>query len=346
MKQIGVYPGTFCPPTFGHLEIVKEAADIYHEVFVVCSVNTDKKENWFTPEQCKQLWLAYDSPANVTVLTFSEFVELRIDPDTLVMIRGLRNQEDAEHEKKVMLFNYTRYRIRKFFYIFSKCEYVHCSSSLVRKKVEEFDFVALKELVAPKIITELMQKVKNSKNFYLVVGPPGGGKSTFLKLLHSYNPRVVSILTDEINHQLKSLLWEHFEGQDLEDLVLNNEEELKKFIKKPWFDLLAQAVNSVPDEAHIFVEVAYGMQTDKELWKYLGAKILYVGPVDDYSMLQARVIDRGTPHLVTFIDRIPHFQQTKQLCDQHGLWLDFVNSEGTLAQFEEQAKQFALKLDL
>ena len=69
MKPIYVYPGTFCPPTYGHLRIVQRSADLFDRVLILCSVNSAKNANWFTPEECRDFWLAYDLPDNVTVST-------------------------------------------------------------------------------------------------------------------------------------------------------------------------------------------------------------------------------------------------------------------------------------
>ena len=49
MKPVFVYPGTFCPPTYGHLAIVRKAAKLFPRdvLNIVCSFNPGKKTTCF-----------------------------------------------------------------------------------------------------------------------------------------------------------------------------------------------------------------------------------------------------------------------------------------------------------
>lgn len=158
MNTIAIYPGSFCPPTYGHLEIVNQAAEVFSKVLIVCSVNPTKGVPWFSPKQCCELWLSYRLPDNVEVLTIVDFLNQRNDPKKIMLIRGMRGLEDFPEERSVMELNFSKYGINKYFYIITDSRFLQISSSLARKSVEEFDFETLSGLVAPQVVLSMLEK--------------------------------------------------------------------------------------------------------------------------------------------------------------------------------------------
>lgn len=164
MDSICAYPGTFDPPHKGHLRLVRRAARLYEHMrlLVVCSVNdekTGKDSPWFTPEECRDLWEHYDLPDNVEIVTLQEFLGEVDDPKKVVMIRGVRNEDDVRHEQGVMLLNNKRFGIDQFFYIISECAYERYSSSGAREAARSGDLTELKRLVAPDIADAMMKRL-------------------------------------------------------------------------------------------------------------------------------------------------------------------------------------------
>ena len=183
MKPIYVYPGSFCPPTYGHVSIVVKSAELLPEVIILCSNNQDKSDRWFSEDECAEMWNAYSLPPNVRIITFSQFIREDISGESIVMIRGIRNESDLDEEKKVALFNKTHFNIDKFFYIFGDKETEDISSSRARQSAVDLDFMELALCVAPLVVTRLLEKVLQAKEVFMVVGPPGAGKSTLLQSL-------------------------------------------------------------------------------------------------------------------------------------------------------------------
>ncbi len=76
----------------------KQTATIVPELIVLCSENPKKPDPWFTPEECKILWLTYSLPKNVSLMTLTEFLRLQIKAEQIVIVRGLRRVEELSYE--------------------------------------------------------------------------------------------------------------------------------------------------------------------------------------------------------------------------------------------------------
>lgn len=336
MKTICVYAGTFCPPTFGHLRIVERAVKIFPQVVIVCSANPKKDNNWFSPDQCRRMWLTYRLPTNVLVETFDSFKEKNPNPSQIILLRGIRDENDFECEKAVILLN-QKIGIDKYFYLISEEKYKQISSTKVRDLAAKMDFEHLAEYVSPLIISALLEKVLNINNLFMVVGKPGSGKSTFLKMMTEEDSRNIHINTDEFNQLLKPLLKKRFGSEDLVATALKQEDKLKAIIRKPWLSLLKDRLQKTPAKSNIFVEIPYGMQQDKLMFRFIGGKIIYVG-CENSKTNEQRIIDRGTPNLVNFISRIPGRLKTLEMAKKYKLNLVCINTDCSLPELKEKAR--------
>jgi phosphopantetheine adenylyltransferase len=73
------------------------------------------------------------------------------------MVRGLRNNEDAEYEKDIMIYNKDKFGITKYFFIFADGEYENISSSMIRNLCETKQFHELHKYVSPIVIYKLLE---------------------------------------------------------------------------------------------------------------------------------------------------------------------------------------------
>jgi len=159
MQTVCVYPGTFCPPTFGHLEIVKKAAEIFGEIYVICSANPDKEGTvLFSPEECREMWRFYDLPKGVRIATLGKFMEKEIDFSRVVMVRGVRDDRDFEYEKKVMMGNNRELGIDKFLVVVSDEKFKDISSTLARDLAAKGDTEELYRIVIREVAEKLIEK--------------------------------------------------------------------------------------------------------------------------------------------------------------------------------------------
>ena len=163
MKSVYIYPGSFCPPTFGHLHVVQKAAEICDHLIILCSVNENKGGQLFSPEECAELWQAYNLPKGTEVTTLEKIRAKEIDFRQIVMVRGIRDDNDFEHEKKVLFDNYIGLGIDKYIYLVGDPEFREISSSEARRLAKLENSVELKKFLAPPVIEALLKKTTHSQ---------------------------------------------------------------------------------------------------------------------------------------------------------------------------------------
>lgn len=336
MQPIYVYPGSFCPPTYGHAHIVAKTAELFGQVIVVCSRDEDKDDNWFSMEDCVQMWKAYNLPAGATVMTLPQFKAMKYEPNRLVMVRGIRDDRDFDHEKKVLFYNRDKYGIDKYLYITSDPEFAGISSSRARECARELELMNLSKLVAPLVVTRLLKYALHLDDLFMVVGRPGAGKSTFLKKMLALDPRNAWINTDVINEELRPMIREHFGTDDLVRVAMEKETELADLVGKLWLKKLSERLAQVATGQRALVEVPYGLEPGKSIFRFLGGHVLYVGCRNKKMNLE-RVLQRGTPEHVPFIDRIPGWNDSRRIATQERLLLLKVESSGSPEGLEREA---------
>jgi len=342
IDPIHVYPGSFCPPTLGHLQIALKASKLFSTIYIVCSTNPCKDKAMFSEVECTTLWRHYRLPANVKICTFTEFSKKNYDSSRIVIIRGIRDENDLNDEKKVISLNFEMFGIDKYFFVLSEDEFKLVSSSKVRSLAEQMNIEELGKYVSPMVISVLLEKVLSLTSLFMVVGKPGGGKTTFLRML-SENIGFTHINTDEFNHELKPLIEKTFKEKDLAKIAINNSAELKALIKKPWLRLLRQSLLNATKITNVFVEVPYGLQFDKAIFRFIGGRVIYVGCENENSNLK-RISQRGTPNLAPFIETIPSLKESIEIARKHQLSLWFISTKGSVEKLKQTTTEFISKL--
>lgn len=129
-----IYPGSFDPVTFGHLDVIKRAAKIHEEVIVAVLINKDKKSMFSIEERVdmlKELVRDYD---NVTVDSFAGLtVDYAKKVNSNVILRGIRAVADYEHEKQIAIANNTANNNIETLFMISSEKYSYLSSSIVKE---------------------------------------------------------------------------------------------------------------------------------------------------------------------------------------------------------------------
>ncbi len=305
-----VFPGSFDPPTYGHLEIIRQASMIFPKITILCSIN-DSKKYWFSEDQRACLWSAYDLPENVQVQTFSEFISKHDFTKEIVMIRGLRDSADFEHEKQVLFRNLADFGVNKVLYIHTPAPFIDVSSSAVRACTTKLQLSQLHKYVAPKVVTALLEQRLHAKNVFMVVGNPGSGKSIFLREMCNKYDDVVAVFTDSYNVHIMPVLQKAFPGKTLESIVLEHANEYVDLVKDIWFEKLAEELLRIPPDKHVFIEIAYGMHDSKKMYRFFGGKIIYFRCSTEENI--KRLHNRGTLEHIPLITAIPTESETRDI---------------------------------
>lgn len=102
-----IYPGSFDPVTFGHLDIIKRAAKNYDVVYVSVLDNNKKSPLFTVEERVKMLQDVTKDYDNVCVDTFRGLlIDYAKEKDVHMVLRGLRALTDFEYELHMAQTNY------------------------------------------------------------------------------------------------------------------------------------------------------------------------------------------------------------------------------------------------
>jgi len=106
MCQIALYPGTFDPVTNGHIDLIKRAHEIFHDVVVAVAHNPHKQPLFNVKERVGMLKKATVGMEGVTVTDFNGLVvDYAHKIKARVIVRGLRMLSDFEYEFQMALTN-------------------------------------------------------------------------------------------------------------------------------------------------------------------------------------------------------------------------------------------------
>lgn len=133
MKRIALFPGTFDPFTLGHLSLLERGLCLVDEIIIAIGINLNKK-TFFPPEQRKEMITRlFESNPRVRVSTYEGLtVDFAKELGARFILRGIRSMNDFEYEKNIADINREIADIETFV-LFTKPEYTHISSSLVRE---------------------------------------------------------------------------------------------------------------------------------------------------------------------------------------------------------------------
>ena len=129
-----IYPGSFDPVTFGHLDIIRRAAEIFDELTVSVLNNKTKSPLFSVEERVSILMeLTKDIP-NVTVDSFDGLlVDYMKKSGATIIVRGLRAVTDFEYELQIAQTNHVEYPAAETVFLTTNLKYSYLSSSVVRE---------------------------------------------------------------------------------------------------------------------------------------------------------------------------------------------------------------------
>ncbi len=106
MKKV-IYPGTFDPVTYGHIDIVRRAVDLFDEVVVTVAINPSKKPLFTTEERVEMLTVSLKEFSSKVIIDSFDglLVQHAKQVGATAIVRGLRQISDFEFEFQMALMN-------------------------------------------------------------------------------------------------------------------------------------------------------------------------------------------------------------------------------------------------
>lgn len=134
MKKIAVYPGSFDPITYGHLDIIRRTLTIFDEVVVAVATNSTKNSLFSPQERVDLIEEVLKDEKRVVVDTFTGLlIDYVTSRGAHVIIRGLRAISDFEYEFQIAQMNSTIGHEIETLFMMTSVQYGYLSSSIVKE---------------------------------------------------------------------------------------------------------------------------------------------------------------------------------------------------------------------
>ena len=133
MKR-AVYPGSFDPITFGHIDIIERSAKMVDELVIAVLRNSAKNSLFSLEERVNMIKEVTKGLPNVRVETFDGLlVDYMRQIDATIIIRGLRAVTDFEYELQIAQMNHVLKDDAETIFLMTNLQYSYLSSSLVKE---------------------------------------------------------------------------------------------------------------------------------------------------------------------------------------------------------------------
>jgi len=154
-ERIAIYPGSFDPPTNGHLDIVERASKLFDRVVVAVGLNRAKR-TFFSDDD--RIALMRDACARFTNVEVKGFDTLTVDFARAVgakfVIRGIRALSDFEFEFEMANMNRRLAPEVEMVFLMTSPEYLFLSASRV-KELAAFGSPVVDDMVPPNVAKRL-----------------------------------------------------------------------------------------------------------------------------------------------------------------------------------------------
>ncbi|MBE0574640.1 MAG: pantetheine-phosphate adenylyltransferase [Desulfuromonadales bacterium] len=133
-KQIAIYPGSFDPITYGHLDIIERGLEVFGQIIIAVARNSEKKSLFSTAERISLIKEALGSNERVSVETFDGLlVDYVVSRGSRVILRGLRAVSDFEYEFQIAQMNHNLKSEVETLFMMTSVPYGYLSSSIVKE---------------------------------------------------------------------------------------------------------------------------------------------------------------------------------------------------------------------
>lgn len=133
-NHIAVYPGSFDPITYGHLDIIQRGLEVFDELIIAVARNSEKRSLFSTEERLSMINELVGDDPRVRVDTFDGLlVDYVVSQNARVILRGLRAVSDFEYEFQIAQMNHTVREQVETLFMMTAVPYGYLSSSIVKE---------------------------------------------------------------------------------------------------------------------------------------------------------------------------------------------------------------------
>ena len=157
--KTAIYPGSFDPITFGHIDIVERACALFDKVILGVAESESKNPLFDVQERIVLIEEIFQDNPKIEVLGYSKklTVDLARENDAIAIIRGLRAVADFEYEFQLATMNRSLAPDIESIFFTPKDTLIYVSSSLV-KEIAQFGG-DVSRFVPPNVKAALMEKI-------------------------------------------------------------------------------------------------------------------------------------------------------------------------------------------
>ena len=133
--RVAIYPGSFDPITYGHMDIIDRAANLFDKVIIAIAKNEAKNHLFTLEDRIKLAKNIYKDNSNVEVLGFPRqlTVDVAKENNACAIIRGLRAVSDFEYEFQLATMNRSLAPDVESIFLTPKESLIYVSSSLIKE---------------------------------------------------------------------------------------------------------------------------------------------------------------------------------------------------------------------
>ena len=167
-----VFPGSFDPPTLGHLNIIERVAAVFDKVAVVVAENRQKNYLFTAQERLEMMQELVKSQKGVRCFIWdSLIVDFMKKENVRLLIRGVRGMDDFSYEFELSMMNKALHPHIETFFITTDPRYIVLRSSSIK---ELASFNGDISLMVPPLVVDAMEKKFAGAAGHSFAGSPGG----------------------------------------------------------------------------------------------------------------------------------------------------------------------------
>ena len=134
MTRIAIYPGTFDPLTYGHMDIVERGLKIFDKVIISILTNKNKQPLFSVEERLDIIRESLKDFDRVDVTAFDGLiVDFAIEKNAQAILRGMRAVSDFENEFQMAMFNRRLNREIQTVFLMTGLRWIFTSSSGIKE---------------------------------------------------------------------------------------------------------------------------------------------------------------------------------------------------------------------